>query len=111
MNFKTLRLDQIAQHLGYYSQQSNLTSAWVILDYCHLAANYYENDYGTNWLTGKCQKLFEYGVSKIFLPKDVGSKGNPSNMDKMLAQLDDDDIAIKHIEDNENPWLLNRNIF
>ena len=88
---------------------------WAFLDYANIARRYYTHDYGTNWLSEKASTLFSFGVTKLYLPQDIGSKDEPSDMDCMLAQFKKSDLSeslcVSNILDEENPWFVATEIF
>ena len=54
-----------------------------------------------NWLDKKASRLFQYGVTKLFLPRDKHGE-----MQQMLSGKRSDDIVVTRVTDEENPLFV-----
>ena len=73
----------------------------AVLDHAWLQSGYYKERYGMNWLDKKASRLFQYGVTKLFLPRDKHGE-----MQQMLSGKRSDDIVVTRVTDEENPLFV-----
>ena len=115
INFKTARgaesiKNAIATKFKNLIANNESRKIIVLLDYFWLQKDYYENCYGTLWLTQHAQTFLNAGATEVILPVDRRYEPSvPSNMETMVGkwqQTCGNKVSAVFIAREDNPlWV------